>query len=214
MVKSSTPMGEQVDRSYIQRTPGLIRGLGLWAAIAVVVGSVIGQAVFLVGSDMARVLGSVTAVIAAWVIGGFVALCGSFCYAELGAAIPEAGGDYIYIKRGLGPVLGYLFGWTNAIIIVPALGAVIAAGFLRFAEFLFPTIAAPLLTIHIGHLARFVIAAGQPVAAALIVFVTVINYFGVRTAGRVQIILTTLKVGMVLAMILAGATAARHSSCP
>jgi basic amino acid/polyamine antiporter, APA family len=84
--------------------PHLIRALGLWSAIAVIVGSMIGQAVFLVASDMARELGSPTRVLAVWIIGGIVVLLGAFCYAELGAAMPEAGGDYVYLSRGLSPV--------------------------------------------------------------------------------------------------------------
>jgi amino acid transporter len=84
--------------------PGLIRGLGLWSAIAVIVGSMIGQAVFLVASDMARELGSPTMVLVIWIIGGIIVLFGAFCYAELGAALPEAGGDYVYLSRGLSPV--------------------------------------------------------------------------------------------------------------
>ena len=85
------------------KAPGLIRALGLWSAIAVIVGSMVGQAVFLVASDMARELGSPTRVLAVWVIGGIVVLLGAFCYAELGAAMPEAGGDYVYLSRGLSP---------------------------------------------------------------------------------------------------------------
>src|ERR1700676_1305916 len=85
-----------------EKSSGLIRGLGLWSAIAVVMGAMIGQAVFLVASDVARELGSTTKVLAVWIIGGLVVLLGSFCYAELGAAMPEAGGEYIYLSEGLG----------------------------------------------------------------------------------------------------------------
>jgi basic amino acid/polyamine antiporter, APA family len=76
------------------KAPGLVRGLGLWSAIAVVVGSMIGQAVFLVGSDMAQELGSVRSLLAVWAIGGVLVFFGVCCYAELGAAMPKAGGDY------------------------------------------------------------------------------------------------------------------------
>ena len=75
---------------------GLIRGLGLWAATAVVVGSMIGQAVFLVASDMSREVNSMWKVLVVWIVGGVIVLFGALCYAELGAAIPEAGGDYVY----------------------------------------------------------------------------------------------------------------------
>src|SRR5215831_1544351 len=119
----------------ISNASSLIRGLGLWSAIAVIVGSMLGQAVFLVASDMARDLGSPERVIAVWIIGGIVVLFAAFCYAELGAAIPEAGGDYIYLSRGISPVAGFLFGWTSSMIMRPATVATIAAGLLRFTAF-------------------------------------------------------------------------------
>ena len=83
--------------------PDLVRGLGLWAATAVVIGDSIGTGIFLVTSDMARAAGSAALVFAAWIIGGLIVLCGAFCYAELGAAFPKAGGPYVYLGRGLGP---------------------------------------------------------------------------------------------------------------
>src|SRR5215470_3945309 len=119
-------MSEQAANS--RRARGLIRGLGLWAGTAVVVGSMIGQAVFLVTGDIARQVGSPKKVLLLWIVGGIVVLCGALCYAELGAAMPEAGGDYFYLSRGLSPVWGFLFGWTSSMIIRPGAAAVIAAG--------------------------------------------------------------------------------------
>ena len=92
----------------------LMRGLGLWSATAVVVSDTIGTGIFLVTSDMARAVGSATLVLAAWVIGGLIVLFGAFCYAELGAAFPKAGGPYVYLNRGLGPLWGFLFGWMTS----------------------------------------------------------------------------------------------------
>jgi len=129
-------------------TPHLIRALGLWSAIAVIVGSMIGQAVFLVASDMARELGSPTRVLAVWMVGGIVVLFGAFCYTELGAAMPEAGGDYVYLSRGLSPVWGFLYGWTASMIMRPGMAAVIAAGLLRFTGFLLPHVTNPIFTWH------------------------------------------------------------------
>jgi APA family basic amino acid/polyamine antiporter len=190
---------------------GLIRGLGLWAATAVVVGSMIGQAIFLVPGDVARELGSQRAVMLCWTIGGFVALFGILCYAELGAAMPEAGGAYIYLSRGLGPVWGFLYGWTSAIIMRPASAATIAAGLLRFATFLLPSLSTPIFTWHIwipsqSQPYQFTFTFAQSGAAAMIVLVTVINYFGVRTAGRFQILLSSLKVAAVAAIVILGLT--------
>ena len=90
---------ENIQTCDTRKAPRLIRALGLWSSIAVIVGSMIGQAVFLVASDMARELGSAARVLAVWTIGGIVVLFGSFCYAELGAAMPEVGGEYIYLSR-------------------------------------------------------------------------------------------------------------------
>src|SRR5262245_26654657 len=177
----------------------LVRGLGLWSAIAVVVGSMIGQSIFLVASDMARDLGSVARVLAAWIIAGVVVLLGSFCYAELGAALPEAGGDYVYLTRRLSPVWGFLYGWTSSMIMRPGMAAVIAAGLLRFASFLLPSVASPIFTWGLtmpfqSDPYQFTLTAAQLIAAVIIVLVTVINYFGVRAAGHFQIFLTSLKI--------------------
>ena len=127
----------------IPNAAGLIRGLTLLAASAIVVGAMIGQSVFLVASDMSRETGSQTMVLAAWVIGGAVVLAGAFCYGELGAAMPEAGGDYVYLSRGLSPFIGFLYGWTTAIITRTGSSATIAAGLLRLVGFLFPSVTAP-----------------------------------------------------------------------
>jgi basic amino acid/polyamine antiporter, APA family len=86
-----------VNQAGMSRSAGLARALGLWSAIAVVAGAMIGQSVFLVAIDMARELGSTTEVLLTWLAGGGVVLLGCFCYAELGAALPEAGGEYVYL---------------------------------------------------------------------------------------------------------------------
>lgn len=192
---------------------GLIRGLGLWAATAVVVGAMIGQGVFLMASDMSREVGSTTMVMAAWLIGGTLALFGSLCNAELGAALPDAGGAYVYLRRGLGPVWGFLYGWTSAMIMRPASAATIAAGLLRFATFLLPSLNTPIFIWHIStpfqsQPYQFTFALTQPLGALAVAVVATINYFGVRTAGRFQILLSSLKVGAVAAIVILGLTLA------
>src|SRR5260370_13438221 len=87
----------------------LVRGLGPWSAIAIVIGDTIGTGGFLVASDMARAGGSSTLVLIAWILGGFIVLLCAFCYADLGAAFPRAGGSYVYLSRGLAPLCGFLF---------------------------------------------------------------------------------------------------------
>src|ERR1700756_5969033 len=131
------------------KAPGLIRGLGVWAATAIVIGAMIGQSVFLVASDMSREVGSMTKVLAVWLVGGVVVLFGAFCFAELGAAMPEAGGDYIYLSRGLNPVCGFFYGWGSTVIFKTRSGAIIAAGLSRLSGFLLPSLLNPIFTWHI-----------------------------------------------------------------
>lgn len=184
-------------------TSELIRGLGLWSAIAIVIGDTIGTGVFLVSSDMARAVGSAKLVLAAWIIGGVIVFFGACCYAELGAAFPRAGGPYVYLNRGLGPLWGFLFGWMSSFLERPVAMATLAAGFLRFIGFLFPVAATPLF---IGHILRydFTLTMAQPLAALVVIGVTAINYLNVRVGGGIQVLLTTLKMGTILVIVVAG----------
>ena len=186
----------------IQR-PDLVRGLGLWSATAIVIGDTIGTGVFLVTSDMARAVGSATLVFVAWIAGGFIVLCGAFCYAELGAAFPKAGGPYVYLSRGLGPLWGYLFGWMSSCLERPVGMATLAAGLLRFAGFLFPIVDTPLFRGHLGS-HDFAFTAAQPLAALVVIAVTAMNYLSVRMGGAIQVLLTCMKMGTILVIVIAG----------
>jgi basic amino acid/polyamine antiporter, APA family len=170
--------------------PALIRGLGLWAATAVVVGLIVGQSVFLVANDIAREVGSGSRVLLVWAIGGFIVLLGSSCYAELGAAMPEAGGDYVYLSRGLHPLAGFLYGWTSAMITRPGSAAIIGAGVVRLAAFFFSSLGNP--------------SVARLVAAIVVATAMVLNYLGVRAVGRFQIVVTALKIAALLIMVILG----------
>src|SRR5580693_6400289 len=178
----------------------LLRGLGVWSAVAIVIGDTIGTGIFLVPSDMARPVGSATLVFAAWLIGGVVVLFGAFCYAELGAAFPKAGGPYVYLNRGLGPLWGFLFGWMSSFLERPVAMATLAAGFLRFLGFLFPVVATPLFTYHVGRY-EFTFTAAQPLAALVVIVVTAVNYLSVRLGGAIQVLLTSLKIGTIVLIV-------------
>ena len=189
----------------------LVRGLGLWSATAIVIGDTIGTGIFLVTSDMARAVGSTTLVFTAWIIGGLIVLFGAFCYAELGAAFPKAGGNYVYLNRGLGPLWGFLFGWMSSFLERPVAMATLAAGFLRFSGFLFPVVTTPLFTTHIGRYV-FTFTLAQPLAALVVVAVTALNYLSVRFGGSLQILLTSLKMGTILVIVIAGVLLGRHGA--
>jgi basic amino acid/polyamine antiporter, APA family len=185
---------------------GLVRGLSGWAATAIVVGTMIGTGIFIVPADMARNTGSAMLVALVWVVAGALSLFGALSAAELGAALPEAGGTYAYMNRGFGPVWGFLFGWVYSIMGAPYSIASIAAGFARFVSFLFPVVAAPLFVWHFAlpftsHLYTFTFTWAQPLAAGAIALITFINCLGVRLGGRVQVILTVIKIAAILAVI-------------
>jgi len=111
--------------------------------------------------------------------------------------IPEAGGEYAYLRRGFGPVWGFLFGWMHSIVGRPSSLASISAGMMRFLSFLLPVVAAPLFTIHIaipgltGWIKPydFVFTWAQPLAVLWIMAMTGVNYLGVRLGGAVQVFL-------------------------
>lgn len=181
----------------------LVRGLGLWSATAIVIGDTIGTGVFLVSSDMARAVGSAGLVMLAWILGGLIVLLGAFCYAELGAAFPKAGGPYVYLGRGLGPLWGFLFGWMSSFLDRPVAMAALAAGFIRFMGFFFPAVMTPIFTGRILH-QEFTLTVAQPLAALVVVLVTAINYFSVKMSGAIQILITSLKVGTIVIIALGG----------
>lgn len=182
---------------------GLIRGLGLWAATAVVIGDTIGSGIFLVTSDMARTTGSTVLVFAAWILGGVICLCGAFCYAELGAVFPKAGGPYVYLSRGLGPLWGFLFGWMSAFLDRPVAMAALGAAFLRFLSFIFPVVATPIHTFHFGG-SEFTFTLAQPLAVLVVAIVTAVNYLSVRMSGGIQLFLTAIKIGTILLIVIGG----------
>ena len=197
MQVTSLNLTERLERS------DLIRGLGLWSATAIVISDTIGTGIFLVSSDMARAVGTAALVFAAWISGGLIVLCGAFCYAELGATFPQAGGPYVYLNRGLGPLWGFLFGWMSSFLERPAGMATLAAGFVRFLGFLFPVVSTPLFTSHIGQFS-FTFTVAQPLAALVVMAVTAINYLKVRMGGVIQVVLTALKMVTIAVIVVAG----------
>jgi basic amino acid/polyamine antiporter, APA family len=192
-----------------ERRLELVRGLGSWASMAIVVGTMIGTGIFLKPAEMAREGRSVSIVFAAWIMGAILSLFGALSYAELGAMLPEAGGEYAYLRRGFGPVWGFLFGWMHSMVGRPASLASIGAGLMRFVSFLVPSVATPLFTVHIAIPGvtnwttpyDFVFTWAQPLAVCWILLMTGVNYLGVRLGGAVQVLLTAVKITSVAAVI-------------
>lgn len=175
----------------------LARDLDVRHASAVVVGTVIGSGIFLVPADMVQAVGSSAMVYAVWVIGGALSLLGAMAYAELGAMKPAAGGEYVYIRDAYGPLAGFLNAWSWFLIAKPGSMATIAAGMMRLLGTLAP----------FGFLNQTVIGGLVPLtwaqlcAVGVVIFISFINYIGVRRAGEFQVFFTVLKLAIILGVI-------------
>lgn len=175
--------------------PGLVRGLNVWDAGALVVGCVIGAGIFRLSDSVAKFSPSPAVFLLAWVLGGVISLCGALCYAELATLFPRTGGDYIFLTEAYGRFWGFLFGWTKLFVQRTGTIAIIA---LVFAE----------------HAAR-VLGAGssivKPVATAAIVLLTAANIAGLKLGKNIQNVFTLLKVLAIILIVAVGCLAGKGS---
>src|SRR5215471_5058893 len=112
----------------------LVRDLNVWHATAIVVGTIIGSGIFLVPKEMMQAVGSPGLVYLVWIVGGLLSFFGALTYAELGAVRPFAGGEYVYVRDGYGPLAGFLYAWTWFMIAKPASIASVTSGLVRILE--------------------------------------------------------------------------------
>jgi len=191
----------------------LRQDLGLWGAIAIVVGTVIGSGIFLVPRDMVLRVGSPGMVFVVWVVGGLLSLSGALSYAELAAAMPEAGGEYVYLREAYGPLWGFLYGWTQMWVAKSGSIATLATGFFYYLTTFLPGLDGVFYTVPLpigAHGAPLELRYGQLLAMALILFLAGINYFGVKVGGEVQITVTIVKVLLLTFIVIAGLSYGRN----
>jgi APA family basic amino acid/polyamine antiporter len=171
------------------------RALGPFDATMVVIGGIIGAGIFITPHIVAAQLDTPSLVLGAWVAGGLIALAGAFSYAELGAVYPKAGGQYVYLRDGLHPLAGFLYGW--ALLLVIETGA-IAAVAITFATYALRVAGGPEGAI-------------APLAIASLVVLSIVNYVGVKPGSRVLNVLVILKVAALAVLVGAGFLAAAHA---
>jgi APA family basic amino acid/polyamine antiporter len=187
--------------------PALRRALGLWSTVAIIMGTVIGSGIFLVPTDMVKAVGTPGRVFAVWVFGGVLSLFGALTYAELSAALPAAGGEYAYLTAAYGPFWGFLYAWTQTWVAKSASIAALATAFYSYLADFLPGLQAPLYVVSwpIGPGGGpLEIRYGQLLAIFLILFLSAVNYRGVRVGGRVQVGVTALKVILIGGVIAVG----------
>jgi basic amino acid/polyamine antiporter, APA family len=178
----------------------LRRALGIWSAGAIVIGTVIGGGVFLVPSSMIRDVGSEPKMFGIWIIAGLLSLFGALTYAELAAALPEAGGEYVYLSAAYGPFWGFLYGWTQFWVAKSGSIATLAAEFYTYLAVFFPALDMPFFRTGwpIGpHGTPFEIRYGQLAGIGVIIFLAAVNYIGVKSGGNVQVVVTVIKVTLI-----------------
>ena len=164
----------------------LPRRLGLWATTAVVVGTIIGSGIFRVPASVAAQVGSSTAIVLVWVLGGVISLCGALALAELAAALPQSGGVFVYLRQAYGPLIAFLFGWIQ-LFLAPASVAGIS---LVFAEYLSTVV--PLSPTGV-----------RAVAALVLLLVGAAGYRSVRGLGAFIGVAAVAKVAAIATLVLA-----------
>jgi len=165
-----------------------IRSLSLFDCLCIMIGIIVGVGIFETSPTVAACMGSGGGILLIWLVGGLLALCGALCYAELASTYPNEGGDVVYLSRAYGPWAGFLFGWSQMVVIRPADIALMAYVFARYASTLYA------LGPHSISLYAVLAVAG----------LTGINVLGVRQGRWTQNVLTMVKVAAVLFIIAIG----------
>jgi basic amino acid/polyamine antiporter, APA family len=180
------------------------RGLGLYDATMVVVGSMIGSGIFIVSADMARQLGSPGWLLVAWVVTGVLTITAALSYGELAAMMPRAGGQYVYLREAFSPMWGFLYGWTLFLVIQTGTIAAVAVAFARFLGVLWPAISEShyiIAPVHLSTGYALSLSTAQLVGILLIAVLTWSNTRGLEYGKVVQNIFTTAKTGALIALI-------------
>ena len=188
---------------------GLIKGLGVFGATSVVAGTMIGTAIFVVPGIMLQQVGTPGMVLTVFVAAGVLSLFGALSYAELGAALPEAGGEFVYIHLAYGPLFGFLYGWTQFVIAKTASIAAIATGFVIYLAYFFPGLHKPVWATSLRFLGRGweVQLTGLQIGATfMVLLLSGLNILGVRRSGAVQTLFTASKLLVLVILIALGLT--------
>jgi len=192
-----------------KKTQGLIRQLGLFDSTMIMVGIVIGSGIFLTTGIMARSIPSPALILLAWIVGGLLTLAGALTFAELGAAMPDAGGQYVYLREAYGPLAGFLFGWILFLVYMTGGIAALAVAFAEYFGYFFPSLSiqkeffSTAVSVF-NHSFTYSVSMGQLVGLAAIALLTLFNFFGVKFGKWVQNILTLVKIGTLLAIVALG----------
>ncbi len=185
----------------------LVKSLGLLDATTLVMGSMIGSGVFIVAADISRQVQSPGLLMATWLVTAALTLIAALSYGELAAAMPEAGGQYIYLREAFGPLAGFLYGWTFFTVIQTGTIAAVAVAFAKFLGVFVPAVSAENWLVRVGPAG---LTTQMAAAIAIIVFLTWVNTRGLRTGAAVQNVFTIAKIGALIGLIALGVVLGRR----
>ena len=186
----------------------LRREIRLFDATMLVVGSMIGSGIFIVTPDIARTLGSTGWLLLLWVLTGAVTLIAATSYGELSAMMPQAGGQYVYLRVIYGPMMGFLYGWTLFMVIQTGSIAAVGMAFAKYTSLLLPAFSESRVLFSVGALP---VNAAQLLAIVSVAFLTGLNMFGLRQGKLVQDVFTLAKVGALALLVVAGLALGRNA---
>ena len=188
-----------------------------------VMGSMIGSGIFIVSADISRQVDSPALLIGAWLVTAFMTMTGALCYGELAAMMPRAGGQYVYLREALGPLWGFLYGWTLFLVIQTGTIAAVGVAFGKFLGVFFPSISSSHWILHLWKVPQIPVGPmvlgnmevglnTQNLMAIIVVIVlSVVNVFGVKTGAAIQNIFTAAKVTALAGLVLFGLFLGRNA---
>ncbi|HEY1271407.1 MAG TPA: amino acid permease [Terriglobales bacterium] len=197
--------------------------MGLTSATTLVMGSMIGSGIFIVSAEIAREVDSPALLIGAWVVTGFLTIVGALSYGELAAMMPRAGGQYVYLREALGPLWGFLYGWTLFLVIQTGTIAAVGVAFGKFLGVFFPSISSSHWLLHfwkvppirIGPMVLGNMDVGLStqnlVAILVVVVLSIINIFGIKTGAFIQNVFTITKASALLGLAILGIAIGRNA---
>ncbi len=203
---------------------GMVQTLGLFSSTAIVAGSMIGSGIFLVDADIARGTDSPALYLVAWIVTGVMTMIGALSYGELAAMMPRAGGQYVYLRESLGPLWGFLYGWTLFLVIQTGTIAAVCVAFGKFLGVFFPGVSTTHWLWHIAHVPAIRIGpmvlgnmeigvnTANLAGIAVVIVLAVVNIFGVSLGALIQNIFTSAKALSLAALVLVTCTMGRNAT--
>ncbi len=193
--------------------PEFVKGLGLFSATAIVMGSMVGSGIFIVSADMSRTVESPALLIAAWLVTAVMTIIAALSYGELAAMMPKAGGQYVYLRESLGPMWGFLYGWTLFLVIQSGTIAAVGVAFGKFLGVFFPVVSTKHWLWHIDHITigskvfgnlGIGLSTANLAAILIIILLTIFNTVGVRLGALIQNVFTSAKIIALLMVVALG----------